>query len=146
MAIYAALDRVTLVKNVGDDNVRMRIISHDALDMMRQGKATRQHMDAIVNVSNMAETLAVLYSLGRDWLPEIREAQAGIKALAERGAKMRRYVLKAEELNALNLLMQIHDSQLDACTVQMLGEATDFIRAKMEANEVLIIPSIKDTQ
>lgn len=144
MAMYAALNRVSMVKDAGDDNVRMRIVSHDAMDLLRQGKATRVHFQAIVDASNMAETLARQHNLGRDWLPEIDEAQECIRTLAQRGKEIGRYVLKSNELNALNLLMQIHDSQLDACSVHTLGKAVEQIRARISANEVVLLPAMKE--
>jgi hypothetical protein len=144
MAMYAALNRVTLVKDAGSDNIHMRIVAHDALDVLRQGKATRGHMQMIVEAANMAETLAIQHNIGRDWLPEISVAQECIRSLAARGAKIGRYVLTGTELNALNLLMQIHDSQLDACTIHTLGLAVDYIRMRIDAKQVTMLPAIKE--
>lgn len=141
LAMFGALDRVTLVKDAGSDNVKMRIVAHDALDMLRQGKATRGHLQMVIEAINMAETLAARYNIGRDWLPEILEAQACVRALAERSVKINKYVLKGTELNALNLLMQIHDSQLDACSIYTLDQAVAYIRMRIGANQVLVLPA-----
>ena len=126
LAMFGALDRVTLVKDAGSDNVKMRIVAHDALDMLRQGKATRGHLQMVIEAINMAETLA---------------AQACVRALAERSVKINKYVLKGTELNALNLLMQIHDSQLDACSIYTLDQAVAYIRMRIGANQVLVLPT-----
>jgi len=143
MAMYTALDRVTPVTHCVSENLHMRITSHDAMDALCKGKATNDHLKVISNVSNMAETLAVLYGIKKDWLPEIAAAQTSLKALAERGARIGRYVLKAEELNALNLLIQINDSQLDACSVHTLGEASQFISNQLAAGKSITLPTIK---
>jgi hypothetical protein len=143
-ALNIALQNVTLVKDAGPDNTRMRIVSHDAMDVLRQGNATRGHLQMIVEVANMAETLASIHDLGRDWLPEIHEAQEAIRAVAARGVEIGRYVLRAPELNALNLLLEIHDAQLDACSVQTLGKAVEYIRGRIAANEVIRLPAMKE--
>ena len=143
MAMYTAIDRVTPVTRAVGENLLMRISSHDAMDAIRRGNGTNDHLKVITNVSNMAETLAVLYGIKKEWLPEISAAQLSLKALAERGARIGRYVLKAEELNALNLLIQINDDQLDACSVHTLGEASQFISSQIAAGNSLTLPTIK---
>lgn len=143
-AMHIALQNVSMVKDAGADNTRMRIVAHDAMDVLRQGNATRGHLQVIVEVANMAETLASLHGLGKDWLPEIHEAQEAIRAIAVRGAELNRYVLRGPELLALNLLLQVHDAQLDACSVQTLGKAVEYIRRRIAANEVMVLPTIKE--
>lgn len=144
MAMHIALHNVSMVRDAGSDNTRMRIIGHDAMDVLRQGKATRGHLQMVVEVANMTETLAMRFDLGSDWLPEIREAQSAIRAIAARGAEIGRYVLRGPELVSLNLLMEIHDAQLDACTVQTLGKAVEYIRQRIAAKDFVSLPAIKE--
>ena len=143
-AMHIALNNVSLVKDAGEANTNMRIIAHDAMDMLRQGVATRGHMQMIVEAANMAETLASVEGIGKDWIPEINQAQEAIHAIANRSAEIGRYVLRAQELTALNLLMEIHDAQLDACSIQTLGRAVDYIRKRMAANDYISLPVIKE--
>ena len=144
MAMFIALDKVKLVKDAGDDNTRMRIVAHDAMDMLRKGEATRGHLQMVIEACNMTDVLARRFGLGTDWLPEIEETQACLQALAERGVQIGRYVLKANELTALNLLMEVHDAQLDACSIRTLGEAVEYIRRRIAANDVAVLPTIKE--
>lgn len=143
MAMFSALNRVTPVKNTGSWNLRMRILAHDAMDVIRQGKATRRHIDIMVQVCNISETLALGYDIGIDWKNEINEAQLSLKALATRSVKIRRYVLRAEELKALNLILEIHDAQLDGCTVDQLNKAREYVTACIARDDVVTLPTFE---
>lgn len=143
-AIHIALNNVSMVKDAGADNTLMRLVGHEAMDSLRRGQGERGHLQSMIEVANIAETLARMHSLGTDWLPEIHEAQTCIHAIAERGAQLGRYTLKANEIKALNLLLEIHDVQLDACSIQTLGKATNYIRQRIAKKDVIVLPTIKE--
>lgn len=143
-AMNIALNNVSMVRDAGSANTLMRLVGHEAMDSLRRGEGTRGHLQSMVEVANVAETLASNANLGKDWLPEIHEAQMAIHALAVRGVEIGRYTLKANEIKALNLLLEIHDAQLDACSVQTLGKAVNYIRERMARNDVVVLPTIKE--
>lgn len=101
----------------------LKIRNHDAMDMIRKGEAGRIQIDTVIDALNVAEALANR-GIGEDWKPEIRVAQDAMLALARRGATNgMRFIVKGEELKALNLCMEIHDAQLEAVTVKQLETA-----------------------
>lgn len=103
----------------------LKIRNHDAINSLRLGQATRREIDAIIDAMNMAEALCKR-GTGGDWLPEIQAAQDNLLALARRGVENdMRFIVRGEELKALNLGMEIHDAQLEAVTVRELELAMD---------------------
>ena len=101
----------------------LKIRNHDAMNNIRLGNGTRRDVDAVIDAMNVAEALAKR-GVGADWMPEIRDAQDHLLALAKRGVQNGfRFIMRAEELNALNLGMEVHDAQLDAVTVRELEQA-----------------------
>ena len=101
----------------------LKIRNHDAMNNLRLGAATRRDIDAIIDAVNITEALANR-GIGEDWKPEIREGQDAILALARRGvANSFRFVAKGPELVALNLLIEVHDAQLETVTVKQLETA-----------------------
>lgn len=101
----------------------LKIRNHDAMNNIRLGNGTRRDVDAVIDAMNVAEALAKR-GVGADWMPEIRIAQDHLLALAKRGVQNGfRFIMRAEELNALNLGMEVHDAQLDAVTVRELEQA-----------------------
>ncbi len=112
----------------------LKIRNYDAMNNLRLGVATRREIDAIIDAMNVAEALCKR-GTGGDWLPEIQAAQDNLLALARRGvANDMRFIVRGEELKALNLGMEIHDAQLEAVTVRDLeiamGDVMENLRLK----------------
>lgn len=110
----------------------LKIRNHDAMNNIRLGTATRQDIDAVIDAFNVAEALAKR-GMGADWAVEIRAAQDALLALARRGVERGfRFVVKAEELKAMNLGMEIHDAQLEAVTVRDLEGAMNDVMENLK--------------
>jgi len=124
--------------------LNLRIKNHDALNTVRLGTATRTDLDALIAAMNMAEAL-IRMGVGSDWSVEIRSAQDALYYLARRGVENNeRFILTGSELKALNLGMEIHDAQLDACTIQMLEQAIDIVTADIKNRKAQPITEIKN--
>lgn len=104
----------------------LRVKNHDALNNLRMGIATRADMDMLIAASNIAEAMRRM-GKGTDWKEELKAGHDAIYTVAVRGAPTMRFVLTGPELQALNLLMEIHDAQLDSCTVQDVENAIDLV-------------------
>ena len=106
----------------------LRIRNHDAMDKLRRGVATKEDIDTLIGAFNMCEGYRRLRDeLGADWSEEIRAGQDALLAVARRGLEANHFILKAEELVAMNLVMEIHDAQLDQTTVRDMELAMDII-------------------
>jgi hypothetical protein len=114
----------------------LKIRNHDAINSLRLGQATRREIDAIIDAMNMAEALCKR-GTGGDWLPEIQAAQDNLLALARRGVENdMRFIVRGEELKALNLGMEIHDAQLEAVTVRELELAMDDVMENLRLKKM----------
>jgi hypothetical protein len=123
------LDNMTWVqaglKKVDDISAgtTLKIRNHDAMNNLRLGVAARRDIDALIDALNITEALANR-GIGEDWKPEIRAAQDAILDLARRGvANDFRFLARGPELVALNLVMEVHDAQLETVTVKQLETA-----------------------
>jgi hypothetical protein len=74
----------------------------------------------------MCEAYAV-HGKGKDWLPEINEAQDALYHMAQRGVNTEKFLFRGPEMQAVNLAMEVHDRQLEESTVSMLEKMTDFV-------------------
>lgn len=106
----------------------LKIKNHLALECVRSGNATRQDIDTLIAALNITEALAMM-KIGQDWEVEIRASQDALFAVGSRGVETGRFTLRGPELSALNLGMEIHDAQLEACTVAELEKAMDLVQA-----------------
>ena len=111
------------VSKVDHAGITLKIKNHDALTNITQGRGTRDDIDIVIAAMNVTEALALI-GKGKDWHAEIRAAQDAILTMARRGlAKDNKFLFNGPEMQAVNLAMEIHDAQLDACTVDELQKA-----------------------
>jgi len=121
----------------------LRIKNHSALEAVRTGQATRADLDILISALNMTEALAML-RIGEDWRSEIRASQDALFAVGSRGAETGKFILRGPELTALNLGMEIHDAQLQACTVSELERAMDIVANAIRSKKARPIVSRKE--
>lgn len=126
-------------------NVRIR--NHAAMDVLRKGDATRDDIDILIGAFNMTEAYAKLRpELGADWAEEIKAGQDALHDVGVRGATSGRFILKAQELVAMNLVMEIHDAQLDQTTVRDMELAMEIIDKEYKARKMRpIVTKQKET-
>lgn len=127
--VLEGLKPMTAVSGITDQ----RIKNHAAMDALRRGEATRSDIDMLITMFNMTEAYTRLRpEFGRDWAEEIRAGQDAMLAVARRGIVSGRFILKASELQAINLVMELHDAQLDQSTVRDTEKAWDIIRREFQ--------------
>jgi hypothetical protein len=120
------------------EGIDLRIKNHDALNNMRLGVATKADIDVIIGVVNMTDALARL-KLGNDWAEEIRAGQDALLSIARRGKESGRFIGTGPELTAVNLVMEIHDAQLDACTVKDIERGMDIVTKEHRHKKARVI-------
>jgi uncharacterized small protein (DUF1192 family) len=104
----------------------LKIKNHAALESVRCGQGAREDVDILITAFNITEALAMM-RIGDDWKDEIRAAQDALLAVGRRGVETGKFILRGPELTSLNLGMEIHDAQLEACTVAELEKAIDIV-------------------
>lgn len=105
----------------------LRIKNHGALAAVCQGQATKRDIDALIAALNIAEAL-VAQGVGTDYAGDIKAGQDALLDMAKRGVERGdRFILRAPELQAINLAIEVHDAQLDAITVRQLERAIDYV-------------------
>lgn len=119
--------------------MNVRIKNHEAILSIRMGTGTTEDVDALIMAFNVTESLARM-KIGHEYNGEIREAQDAIKAMCDRAAVHGKFLFKGDEMNAINLAMEIHDAQLDVCTVLDMERAYDHVLKELRAKRVRVLP------
>ena len=115
----------------------LRIKNHAAMEALRRGDATVADIDVLIGSFNMCEAYTMLRpELGADWSAEIQAGLDALHAVGVRGVTSKRLILKAEELVAMNLVMEIHDAQLDQTTVTDMEKAMDLVSREYRAKRM----------
>lgn len=123
------------VSEVGDALVVLKAKNHSAYIEIVQGRGNRDQIDILIAAMNVCEAYAI-HGKGKDWLPEISEAQDALYNMAKRGIEKGRFLFNGPEMKAINLAMDIHDQQLNESTVSMLEKMTDFVAKQIILKKV----------
>jgi hypothetical protein len=142
--IIAGMRKVGTLPTAG---VALKLKNHEALDSILTGQGTRDHVDVIIAAVNMSEALIrVRDDLGRDWAEEIRAAQDAVYAMGKRGYEKKSFVFTGPEMNAVKLVMDLHDTQLDNCSVKEMEQALFIVEEEIRLRKARpIVNSIKQT-
>ena len=119
--------------------VNVQIKNHNAIDALRKGIADREDIDTIIEALNIAEALQRL-GIGDEYKDELRSAQDALYAVSKRGVDREyRFVLKAQELTAINLGMEIHDAQIEVTTIEQMEKAIDIVKSEIKNRKARVI-------
>jgi hypothetical protein len=119
--ILAGMKKVGSLPVAGVD---LKLKNHGALDSILMGNGTRDHVDVLIAAVNICEALVrIRDDLGLDWATEIKAAQDALYTMARRGVEKNSFAFTGPEMTAMKLVMDVHDVQLDNCTVKEMEQA-----------------------
>ena len=119
--IIAGMKKVGTLPTAG---TALKLKNREALDSVLTGEGTKAHLDVLIAAVNICEALVrIRDDLGVDWATEIKAAQDAIFTMGRRGVEKNRFAFTGPEMNAVKLVMDIHDAQLDDCSVKEMEQA-----------------------
>jgi hypothetical protein len=119
--VLAGMRKVGTLPTAG---VGLKLKNHEALDSIMKGEGTKEHVDVLIHAVNMAEALIrIRDDLGADWAIEIKAAQDAIYTMGKRGVEKGRFAFTGPEMTAVRVVMDVHDAQLDDCSVKEMEQA-----------------------
>ena len=142
--IIAGMKKVGALPTAG---VALKLKNHEALDSILTGQGTKAHVDALIAAVNMSEALIrVREDLGRDWAKEIRDAQDAVYSMGRRGLEKGSFLFTGPEMTAVKLVMDLHDAQLDECSVREMEQALFIVEEEIRLKKCRPIVSSKTAQ
>ena len=138
--VIAGMKRVGALPTAG---VALKLKNHEALDSILMGHGTRAHVDVLISAVNMSEALIrIRDELGVDWKTEIKAAQDAIYTMGKRGVEKNRFAFTGPEMTAVKLIMDLHDAQLDDCTVREMEQALFIVEEEIRMKKARPIVEI----
>lgn len=129
------LEGMEPVRSHGSHALNLKIRNHLALSNLTQGKATRQDIDTLISMVNIVEALYRL-DFGKEYAEEVKNGLDALHAVAVRGKDTNRFILKADEMNALNIISELHDAQLEVITVKDLDQAIELVGKEFRSKKM----------
>jgi hypothetical protein len=132
---------MTKVSAKESEYVTMHLKNMSALDSLTKGTATRQEADIIIGVINVAEALCML-GVGSEYRQLVLDASSALYAVCKRSFECsfsNRFICTGVELTAIKTGYQVHDAQMEVCTLAMLDKALDTIASTLKQKKGKII-------
>ena len=106
--------------------IDLKIKNHAAMESLTKGRAVRSDMDILINMVNVVEALYRL-GFGEDYGDVVQQGLDALHEVGKRGVQTGRFILKAQEMSHLNLIMELHDAQMDLITIKDMEKAIDLV-------------------
>jgi hypothetical protein len=142
--LIAGMKKVGTLPTAG---VALKLKNREALDSILTGQGTKDHVDMLISAVNMSEAMIrIRADLGRDWAQEIRAAQDAVYAMGVRGHEKGSFVFTGPEMTAVKLVMDLHDSQLDDCTVKEMEQVLFIVEEELRMRKARSIVKTRTAQ
>jgi hypothetical protein len=115
--------------------IDLKIKNHGAMATLTKGEASRKEIDVLIAMANVCEALFRM-GFGREYEDVVRLGSDALYAVGRRGAETSRFILRAEEMTALNTLMELHDAQMDVITINDMEQALKMVDAEYRAKKM----------
>ena len=118
--------------------IDVKIKTHMALMNMTQGKAVREDVDTLIEAVNVVEALHRM-GFGTEYGDEMRNGLDALHSVGVRGAQSGRFILRSQEMKALNAIIDLHDAQLEVITLKDMERAYKLVLEEFRQKKVIPI-------
>ena len=129
------LEGLEPARSHGSHILDLKIKNHGAMANLTRGIATRQDIDLLIGMVNIVEALYRL-GFGSDYGDVVTDGLNALHSVGQRGASTNKFILRSEEMKALNIIMELHDAQMDVITVKDLDNACALVDKEFRAKKM----------
>lgn len=119
------------IAETGDAITVLRLRNHGAMAALTKGQATRQDLDILISCMNITEAYWRM-GFGYEYKEIVNAGLAALRSVGKRGLESGKFILKADEMAALNEAMELHDAQLEVSTVKQMEQALDIVTQEIK--------------
>lgn len=121
----------------------LKLRNSAAMTNLLQGRANKKDMDVLIAMSNITEALYRL-GHGKAYQDVAVAGRAAILGITWRAVERHRYVPTGPEINALNMLMELHDAQMEVICVQDMDRAIALAEKAIHDKDAIQLPRTPD--
>lgn len=129
------LEGLEPARSHGSHILDLKIKNHSAMANLTRGMATREDIDLLIGMVNIVEALYRL-GFGEDYGDVVADGLNALHSVGKRGAAINKFILRAEEMKALNTIMELHDAQMEVITVKDLDNACALVAKEFRARKM----------
>lgn len=114
------------VASFAEHTRKLRLVRHGALSAIAEGIGQDEHVELVLASLNIAEALSNMFYEGSH-VEEILVAKAAMRAMVKRRPIVGAFLFGVDEHALVCRAFQIHDAQLDDCTVEEIDSAREYV-------------------
>ena len=134
-------ERLTPVAKHESYLIDLQIKNSQAMAALLQGRATKRDMDILIAMSNTVEALQ-RNGFGADYADVAVNGREAILKIVWRAVDKLRFVPTGPEINALNMLMELHDAQMEIITVQDMEDGIKLAKQLIKDKHAAMLPAV----
>ena len=115
--------------------IDLKIKNHGAMSNLTRGLADKEDVNTLINMVNVTEALYRL-GFGREYGNVVKDGADALHDMGRRGVQTGRFILKAGEMSHLNLIMELHDAQMDLITIKDMEKAIDLVNKEFDQRKM----------
>jgi len=129
------LESMTPIASMNKYFIELKIKNHLALTRLTKGEADRTDIDTLIAAVNVTEALYRL-GFGKDYADVVNDGLDALRSVGRRGVESGRFILKSAEMNAMNIVMELHDAQLEIITLRDMEKAIDLVHQEFRQRKM----------
>lgn len=132
------------LKRVADHDsylLDLKIKNSQAMLALMRGAATKRDMDTLIAMSNIVEALYRL-GFGAEYKDVGIDGREAILNIVHRAAYTGRFVPTAEQIKALQTMMELHAAQMDVITIKDMERALALAKSELLNKRATVLPCV----
>ena len=122
----------------------LKIKNSEAMRCLLRGEATRHDMDILIAMSNITEALYQL-GFGKEYGDVCVGGREALIGIAHRAVQLGRFTPTGPEITKLNLLMELHDAQMDVINIKDMENALAYAKKRFASKKgVTYLPKVEE--
>lgn len=135
------LESLTPINKHENYLLNLQLKNSSAMERLLQGKANKRDMDTLIAMSNIAEALQLL-GFGTEYNEVCIDGRTALISIIVRATKIQRFTPTGLEIQSLNLLMELHDAQMDVITVKTMDAAVNLAKKLIIQKKATVLPDV----
>jgi len=138
------LENITPITQHEDYLLNLQLKNSSAMERLLQGKATKKDMNTLIAMSNITEALQMM-GFGTEYKEVAVDGREALIGIIMRAVKILRFTPTGKEIQSLNMLMELHDAQMDVITVKSMDEAINLAKKQIILRRATVLPDVELT-
>lgn len=135
------LENITPITQHEHYLVDLQLKNSLAMERLLKGKANKQDINTLIAMSNITEALQLM-GFGAEYKDVRVDGRQALIGIIMRATKILQFTPTGKEIQSLNMLMELHDAQMDVITVKSMDAAVGLAKKLILQKKATVLPDV----